>query len=320
MERGYRGGSVSARHLNDTAVLVTGGSGFLGRHVIAELVGQGAKVVTVARTEPNPTPEGTWVPAALRIAKEAQRCVADLRGLQCSRYAVVHLAGLSDASVCKEEPLRAFEHNVVTTANLLDAARRHDIPRFVLASTSYVYGDSSDHPFDESDPRAPASVYANTKYQAEELVQTYSAHYGLRCDILRLSTLYGAGASRASALGLALAQARHEKRIQLRDGSPVRDFLYVLDAARILSNLLPHSTDETCRTLNVGSGQPISLTEACQTLGRVAGLDASRVSFHRSGDPALRLTLNIGRLRCAYPAFRPTPLQVGLHESFTGTS
>ena len=59
MERGYRGGSVSARRLNDTAVLVTGGSGFLGRHVIAELVGQGAKVVTVARTEPNPTPGGT---------------------------------------------------------------------------------------------------------------------------------------------------------------------------------------------------------------------------------------------------------------------
>ena len=182
-------------------ILVTGGAGFIGSHLVAELLAEGHEVVVLDNFDE------FYDPAikrrnldVLRGQERLQLVEGDIRdeklvdGLFESHHigVVVHLAARAGVRPSVEQPVLYVDVNLNGTAVLLEACRRHGIGKFVFGSSSSVYGNNPKVPFSEKDPvDEPISPYAATKRGGELLCATYHALYQLNVFCLRLFTVYG---------------------------------------------------------------------------------------------------------------------------------
>ncbi len=182
-------------------VLVTGGAGFIGSHVIDHLLESGAQVVCLDDFNGYYDPVLKRANAARHLIHTRYRLIeADIRDQsqvtevlrQVRPDTVVHLAANAGVRPSMEDPFRYQTVNLAGTLNLLEAARAAEVQVFVNASSSSVYGENTKVPFEESDALlTPASPYAATKLGAEALVRVYARQFGLRAVSLRFFTVYG---------------------------------------------------------------------------------------------------------------------------------
>lgn len=214
-------------------ILVTGASGFVGRHVVRALQAAGAQVSAVDRTE------HPGVPTVLGdLRDEGVRERAVVPGLD----AVVHLAAITSVLGSVQAPEETTELNVVATAGLLELCRTRGVGAFVLASTNAVVGDvgggvDGRGTITEDLPLRPLTPYGATKAAGEMLLSGYAGAFGLRAPVVRLTNVYGPGMRAKDSFVPRLMRAAAEGRgvVVYGDGEQRRDLVHVHDAARALA-------------------------------------------------------------------------------------
>ena len=241
-------------------ILITGGAGFIGSHSVAAALAAGH---TVRVFDNLSSGDRANLPANvdLTVGDVTDPAAVDAAVAGCD--AVLHLAALVSVPQSMREPEATFQINAAGTANVLDAARRAGVRRFVLASTCAVYGDLSGV-HDETSPTQPLSPYAGSKLMAETWAGVYARAYGMQTVVLRYFNVYGprqradSPYSGVIARWCTAASAGAPCRI-FGDGSQTRDFVSVHDvaAANLLALTLspshPYGHDISCPTRSPGA-------------------------------------------------------------------
>ena len=262
-------------------MLVTGGAGFIGSHVVDRLLGDGHSVVALDNFDSFYAPQAKranlegaarqpgfqLVEGDIRDASLVGRLVEKLRP-----EAIVHLAARAGVRPSIDAPALYTEVNVLGTVLLLEAAVRLDpLPRFVFASSSSVYGDRPDSPFREDDPvERPISPYAATKRACELMAWTFHHLHGLPVTGLRFFTAYGPRNRPDLAIAKFATRIERDEPIPMYgDGSTRRDYTYVGDIADGVARAV-----ERCRSqhlYNLGNSRPIALADMIAALGHALG-------------------------------------------------
>jgi len=230
--------------LEGKRILITGASGFVGRHLAEELGRDGAEVVTLDAREKYSVDVRDW--QGVR-AFESKLGKLDL---------VYHLAALMFVPYSFESPRETYEVNVLGTLNVLELCRAHNVEKVVFAS-SYVYGHPEYLPVDEEHPLNPTSPYARSKVMGEGLCRAYYEDYGLKCIILRPFNIYGEGQSDSFLIPSILKQLVSGE-IELMDPEPRRDFLYISDTIEAYMKAGQYA-DSAFEIFNIGSGVSYSV-------------------------------------------------------------
>jgi UDP-glucose 4-epimerase len=212
--------------VSEQRVLVTGGSGFVGRSVVAELHRRGVDVV-VADRDPFPGDGVTLVRGDLRDPAVRERAVTgDLTG-------IVHLAAITSVLLSAEQPQETYQNNVAMTQGLLELARQRGTGPFVLASTNAVVGNVGTSTITEQSPLRPLTPYGATKAACEMLLSGYAGAYGMTTAALRFTNIYGPGmAAKDSFVPRLMRAALSGGGVQVYgDGKQARDLVHVEDVA-----------------------------------------------------------------------------------------
>lgn len=243
-------------------VLVTGGGGFIGSHLVARAVREYAQVICLRR---DASAGGALEGVESRIC-DLSDADAVRRAIQGSSV-VFHLGGMASAADARAFPDRAFRANTVATHNILEASRLSGVEQVVLLSTAHVYGPARYLPLTEDHPVAPGSVYAATKLAADVLALTYHRSYGLSVNILRPFNVYGPRQTADTVIPSIISQAVEGRAVKVRDLRPRRDFLYVDDVVDAL--LRAAAIPATGQEILLASGLPVSIATLVRT---VAGI------------------------------------------------
>jgi len=263
-------------------ILVTGGAGFIGSHLVDRLLADGGARVTVVDNF-----NDFYDPAIKRanVAPHLKRDdfelveadIADSRAMndlfaRAGFDCVVHLAARAGVRPSLEDPLAYEETNVRETFTLLEAARRNRVPKFIFGSSSSVYGVNSKVPFSENDPIAnPISPYAATKIAAEAACHVYSHLYDLRVVCLRFFTVYGARQRPDLAIHKFARLISQGQPIPIfGDGSTRRVYTYIDDiiAGAVAAMKYDQSRFEV---INLGESQTVELRRLVELLERALG-------------------------------------------------
>jgi UDP-glucuronate 4-epimerase len=263
-------------------VLVTGAAGFIGSHVAERLCARGDDVIGFdnfdafyprAVKEANlgalrRTPRFSLVEGDLRDPAALERAFAGRRP-----DVVVHLAALAGVRPSLAEPARYADVNVTGTQRVVDAARAHEVPRFVFASSSSVYGRDSQPPFRETDPcLAPLSPYASTKRAGELLLFTAHHLYALDVTCLRFFTVYGARQRPDLAIHKFARLIAAGRPIELYgDGNTSRDYTFVDDIMDGVVAAIDQRGAPGYRVYNLGGSRTTTLLRLVELISDALG-------------------------------------------------
>ena len=310
-------------------ILVTGGAGFIGSHLVARLLDRGDSVVVLDNFD------GYYDPAIKR--RNLSHALTGPRSANCSlvegdirdrpaleslfsgrRFdVVVHLAARAGVRPSIEDPLLYEDVNVKGTANLLEACRKHAVNRFIFGSSSSVYGDSTDVPFSEdAKVDRPVSPYAATKVAGELLGYTYHHLFGLDVFCLRFFTVYGPRQRPEMAIHKFTRLILDGKTLpRFGDGRTERDYTYIDD---ILDGLVK-SIDKVkgYDIFNLGESRRVSLSRLIEVIEHETGAKARVESLpDQPGD--VRMTCaDIGKARRLLGYDPRVPIEEGVRRFVT---
>lgn len=263
-------------------ILVTGGAGFIGSHLVDRLLRDGgARVTVVDNFNDFYDPAIKRANIAAHLGRDdyelVEADISDRRAMDelfsRARFdCVVHLAARAGVRPSLEDPLAYEETNVRGTFTLLEAARRNGVSRFIFGSSSSVYGVNSKVPFSEDDPLAsPISPYAATKIAGEAACRVYSHLYGLRVVCLRLFTVYGARQRPDLAIHKFARLISQRLPIPIfGDGTTRRDYTYIND---IISGVVAAMNYDRSQfeVFNLGESETVELRRLVELLEHALG-------------------------------------------------
>jgi UDP-glucuronate 4-epimerase len=267
------------------SILITGGAGFIGSHLVDLLLSEGEWQVSVVddfndfydpaikRGNVSPyekNPNYRLFEADIRD-QTALAKVFSQADFQC----IVHLAARAGVRPSLEQPLLYAETNVNGTMNLLELAREHGIKQFVFGSSSSVYGINAKVPFSEDDPiRQPISPYAATKAAGELLCHTYAHLYGLRSICLRFFTVYGPSQRPDLAIHKFARLISDGKPIPVfGDGTTRRDYTFIDDIIAGVRAAIDYAATDY-EVINLGESRTVELRELVSLLEKELGASA----------------------------------------------
>lgn len=263
-------------------VLVTGGAGFIGSHLVRRLLERGDRVTVLDDFNDYYDPALKRTNVAATLGHERYRLVeGDIRDAalvdrlfaESAFDSVVHLAARAGVRPSLAEPILYEDVNCIGTLRLLEAARRYGPKNFVFGSSSSVYGINDKVPFAETDPvDQPISPYATTKRAGELLCFNYSHLYDLRCSCLRFFTVYGPGQRPEMAIHKFTRLLAEGRAIPMYgDGSTRRDYTWVED---IVDGILAaHDLAPRFEIFNLGGAETTRLDELITWIAEDLGVE-----------------------------------------------
>jgi UDP-glucose 4-epimerase len=287
------------------AVLVTGGAGYIGSHIVRRLLEDGRRVVVIDDlSEGHAAAVGDADLVQARCGdREVLREVLGAGGIGC----VVHMAASCAVGESMQDPAKYYENNVEQSLALLDECRKHAVGGIVFSSTAAVYGEPHAVPITEDHPQLPTNPYGETKHLFERALEWYRRAYGTRWIALRYFN--AAGAHPDGTLGEDHDPEAHLVPRLLKavidggpptpifgedyptsDGTCVRDYVHVVDLAEahlLAMRALEHGGVEG-QAFNLGNGGGFSVREVVETVARVTGSPPPTAAApRRAGDPAI---------------------------------
>jgi UDP-glucuronate 4-epimerase len=272
-------------------VLVTGGAGFIGSHLVESLLTDGHTVTLLDNFDPFYSPElkqrtverlASLAPLdAFTFLQGDIRSTADIAAAmdRAAPDGVAHLAALAGVRPSCARPAEYVEVNVTGTTRLLEASRAAGVQRFLFASSSSVYGETAAVPFREDDPcGSPISPYAATKRAGELLCHTYAHLYGMRIICPRFFTVYGPRQRPDLAIHKFCRSIAAGQPIPLfGDGSTQRDYTYVADIIKGVRGALDWTgaASSGFEIVNLGGARTTSLIDLVRHLERLLGRPAA---------------------------------------------
>ena len=276
-------------------VLVTGGAGFIGSHLCEALLRRGDLITILDNFDDFYDPAIKW--RNIEWCEDQHGCGV-VEGDICNAAgmldlfsrgqfdAVVHLAALAGVRLSLDEPQRFNDVNVAGTINLLEAARRHGLPRFILASTSSAYGLSEAIPYREDDPLlSPVSVYGATKIACEKYGHIYHSVHGLPLVSLRFFTAHGERQRPDMAIHRFTRMILNGEELTMYgDGNTSRDYTYVADVVNAI--LAAIDSETSYAVYNIGDSERHSLSRVISLIEQACGVKANiRQMPQQPGDP-----------------------------------
>jgi UDP-glucose 4-epimerase len=299
----------------NTIVLVTGGAGFIGSHIVDALVGKGHRVLVVddlssgRRENVNPAAE-------LHVLDIRSEETAQL--IEQNRPSTIfHLAAQMDVRRSTEDPAFDASINVIGTLNLLSAAVRAETEQFIFASTGgAIYGEQDVHPAPEGHPERPVSPYGVSKLAGERYMYYFHVQYGLNVACMRFANVYGErqnphGEAGVVAIFLKLLFQNKQPVIN-GDGMQTRDYIHVSDVVR--ANMAAMG-QPGYQIFNVGTGIESTVVELYEGLRSAAGSDLA--ATHGPGMPGeqRRSSVDASKLREQLGVPQPIALSDGLQRT-----
>ena len=270
---------MSAARAGENRVLVTGGAGFIGSHVVAELLRRGASVTVLDDLSSGSVAN---LPSDPRVTlRVGDICTpADVAAALDGCRRVVHLAAIASVQRSVEDPEGTHRVNYSATRALWEAARRAGVERVVFASSAAVYGDAAASPVDEKAPADPQTPYARDKLMGEGALHEVCAPGGLQAVALRFFNVYGprqrADSPYSGVISQFLRHVREGRTVTIfGDGKQTRDFVFVGDVARVVVGLTLRDQAPRTPVLNVGSGISTSVLKLLEVVEGCLGASAT---------------------------------------------
>lgn len=265
-------------------ILVTGGAGFIGSHIVDQLIDNGDQVFIIDNLstgkEEQLNPKATFYRMDLtdyHLTQVLQKEKPEV---------VIHQAAQTQVQRSILEPLFDANSNIMGTIYLLEACRLSGVRKIILASTAAVYGNPEYLPIDEEHPIRPLSGYGIGKFSAEQYLHVYHNLYGIGYTILRYANVYGLrqnAKGEGGVISIFIDRLLHNQAITIYgDGEQTRDYIYVEDIARANVAAIHRGNGEI---LNIGTGISTSINELVNLFTQVTGNQVMReYKEERSGD------------------------------------
>jgi len=283
-------------------VLVTGGAGYIGSVVTAQLLDKGFEVVVCDNLCHG---NRAAVPARAKLVVEdiGNRAALDRLLREHRVDAVMHFAAFIEAGESMREPAKYFRNNTANTLTLLEAVLAHEVPRFVFSSTAAVFGTPGRTPIEETDQLCPTNVYGESKVFVERMLDWFHRIHGLRYASLRYFNAAGASGDQGEdhrpethliplaldvVLGKRVEIAIYGTDYPTADGTCIRDYIHVADLASAHLLVLEELKSKDKLMYNLGNGLGFTVRQVIDTVRRVTGHPVPiRETGRRPGDPAI---------------------------------
>ncbi|MFF8771444.1 UDP-glucose 4-epimerase GalE [Kitasatospora sp. NPDC015120] len=283
--------------------LITGGAGYIGGHVVQQLLDAGERVAVLDDLS---TGDRTRLPEGVALVEGStlDRAALDAAIREHRVEGVLHFAAKKQVGESVEQPFLYYRENMIGLQTVLEAAAEGGVKRFLFSSSAAVYGMPDVDLVTESTPCAPMSPYGETKLAGEWLVAAAGRAHGMSTVALRYFNVAGAASPELSDAGVFnLIPMVFERLTAGRaprvfgddyptpDGTCVRDFIHVSDIASAhvaaAKRLAADPAGETSLVLNIGRGEGVSVREMLDVIGKVTGYDTTpEITPRRAGDPA----------------------------------
>jgi UDP-glucose 4-epimerase len=284
-------------------VLVVGGAGYIGSHMVKMLLAEGHEVITfdnLSSGHRDAVLGGEFV-----LGDLADRAALDAVFVQYRPDAVMHFASFIQVGESVRRPDMYYRNNLSNTLNLLDAMLSHDVKNFIFSSTAAVFGEPDYVPIDETHPNRPVNPYGRSKWMVEQILADYDHAFGLKSVCLRYFN--AAGADPDGLLGELhdpethliplILQAASGRRPEIQvfgrdyntpDGTCIRDYIHIVDLCSAHLLALQHLVGGgTSERFNLGNGAGFSVQQVIDTVEKVTGSKVRVVDGpRRAGDPA----------------------------------
>jgi UDP-glucose 4-epimerase len=251
-------------------VLVTGGAGFIGSHIVDECISQGYQVVIIDNLasgfEYKLNQQATFY--NMDITDPGVHDVIKQEGIE----AIIHQAAQSAVPPSMRDPKHDAKVNIIGTINLLEAVRHFGIKKFVFASSAAIYGVPDTVPIAEEHPLRPLSFYGLSKKVDEEYVRMYAEYYGVNYTMFRYANVYGprqGGGGEQNVITIFMEKMLTGGEVQIQgDGGATRDFIYVGDVAKANVAAL---TSPVCATVNLSTQTQVTVNKLFRLMAELTG-------------------------------------------------
>ncbi len=265
---------------NDT-LLITGGAGFLGTHLIQKLIKNGfSKIIVLDKRKPS-IEEVEYV-----YGDFADESIMPHLLKKCG--ALVHLAAIVGVDNCRDHPELVTQVNLIDTKKLINMSTAMQVKRILFTSSSEVYGNSKDIPYSEESKVTPVSLYGETKAEVEEYLWEIQKKCSTTVGIVRPFNVYGPGQRADFVVPAFIDRAMHNKPIQIfGNGMQTRTFTYVEDVAESIVKLYDY--DKTpYEIINVGSKEEYTIKALAETIKDALPQSISEIEFMEYGADGVR--------------------------------
>ena len=272
------------------SILITGGLGFIGSHIVDALSRKSENEVVVYDIQAQ-NGKSNNVTMMHGDIFDSDKLLKTLRDQEVS--SIVHMVGLASIPGCRENPDTSFRLNVFSVQSVLEIMRQCDVERLVFPSTAAVYGSTNGQRVEEKASPCPSNLYGCHKLAAEMLIRGYAKNYGLKPTILRIFNVYGDLDKEQGVISIFIRKTLAGEPLVVKGGNQLRDFIPVGDVVEAFVKSLNNKT--SCgETINVGSGVGVAINEIAEMVQRA--FPKVEVNYEANGDGEYSIYADVSRM------------------------